>query len=347
MNRSLTRYQTILLIGVLIFSLSLVAIPLASGEHVTGLVTGLKIISPTNQIPAYVQPGGTVNIIYQINVSRTDQNVFIQVTILKGSTTVGSSVVLNIPPPSNSFTVTTPYTIPADTTPGTYDVRIRAKQPAGAGAWQQEVMEEDAVIVQSPSVDTSLTLSITPSSVVVGGPVTFTATLTRTDTNTGVAGATISFTVDGIPVGSATTDSNGVATLIYYSSTPGYHTVQASFAGGIPFNPSTSNTQTLHVIYNFIGFLPPLSLAGTDSGTSKAGSTIPVKFQLTDYYGNYISTAIAQIYVNSSYIGDFEYDLTNNQYIFNLSTRGFSTGNYTITVILDDGTQYSTTITLK
>jgi hypothetical protein len=183
--------------------------------------------------------------------------------------------------------------------------------------------------------------------------VTFTAILTRTDTSAGVAGATISFTVDGTPVGSATTDGNGVATLNYDPSglTPGFHTVQASFAGqtigGITFNPSTSNTQTLHVIYNFIGFLPPLSPAGTDSGTFKAGSTIPVKFQLTDYYGSYISNAVAKIYVDSSYIGDFRYDPTNNQYIFNLSTKGFSTGTHTITVILDDGTQYSTTITLK
>ena len=346
MNRSLTRYQTILLIGVLIFSLSLVAIPLASGET----VTGLKIISPTNQNPAHVYPGGTVNIIYQINVSRTDQDVHIQVTILNMTTEL--TVVLDISPPSNSFTWTTSYTIPADTTPGTYDVRIRAKQPTGA-AWQQVVMEEDAVIVQSPSVNTSLMLSITPGSVVVGGPVTFTATLTRTDTNTGVAGATISFTVDGIPVGWNTTNSYGVATLNCDSSglTPGFHTVQASFAGqtigGITFNPSTSNPQTLHVVYNFIGFLPPLSPAGEDSGTFKAGSTIPVKFQLTDYYGNYISNAIAKIYVDSSYIGDFRYDPTNNQYIFNLSTGGFSTGTHTITVILDDGTQYSTTITLN
>jgi hypothetical protein len=339
-----------LLIGFLISSLSLVAIPLASGET----VTGLKIISPTNQIPASVQPGGTVNIIYQINVSRTDQIVLIQVTILKGSTTVGSSVVLKILPPSNSFSETTSYTIPADTTPGTYDVRVRAKQPVGEGKWQQEVMEQNAVIVQTPSVDTSLTLSITPSSVVVGsnGPVTFTATLIRADTNTGVAGATISFTVDGTPVRSATTDGNGVATLNYNPSglTPGFHTVQASFAGqtigGITFNPS-SDTQTLQVIYNFIGFLPPLEAEGTPSGTFKAGSTIPVKFQLTDYYGSYISNAIANIYVDSSYIGDFRYDLTNNQYIFNLSTEGMSTGAHKIMVTLDDKTTHSTTITLK
>jgi len=347
-----------LLIGFLISSLSLVAIPVASGET----VTGLTIISPTTDNPAYVQPGGAVNITYQITVNRTDQDVLIQVTILKGSVTVGNSVTSKIEKTlsSTTLTVITNYPIPENTNPGKYDVRVRAKQPVGGGNWQQEVTIPDAVIVQSPtSVDTSLVLSIAPSSVVVGssGPVVFYATLTRTDTGAGVEGATISFTVDEAVVGSATTNASGVATLNYNPSalTPGSHTVQASFAGqtidGITFNLSTSNTQTLQVIYNFIGFLPPLG-----SGTFKAGSTIPVKFQLTDYYGNYISTATAQISVDSnagtssgsSNNGNyFRYDPTNNQYIFNLSTKGMSPGTYTITVTLDDGTTHSTMITLK
>jgi hypothetical protein len=187
--------------------------------------------------------------------------------------------------------------------------------------------------------------------------VTFTATLTRTDTNTGVAGATISFTVDGSTVGSAITNPSGVATFNYNPSalTPGSHTVQASFAGQtigeITFNPSTSNTQTLQVIYNFIGFLPPLG-----SGTFKAGRTIPVKFQLTDAKGNYISTATAQIWVDSNSGTSsgssnnenyFRYDPTNNQYIFDLSTKDLQPGTYTIKVTLDDGTVHAIEIKLK
>jgi hypothetical protein len=137
--------------------------------------------------------------------------------------------------------------------------------------------------------------------------------------------------------------------------------VQAFFDGqiihGTYFKPSTSNTQTLQVTsYNFIGFLKPLEAEGTPSGTFKAGSTIPVKFQLTGAQGNYISTATAQIWVDSNPGASsgssnnenyFRYDSTNNQYIFNLSTKGMSPGTHTITVTLDDGTTHSTTITLK
>jgi hypothetical protein len=118
---------------------------------------------------------------------------------------------------------------------------------------------------------------------------------------------------------------------------------------------TATKTTIVTAIYSFSGFLPPLGPGPTQF---KTGSTIPVKFQLTDYYGNYISTAVAQIWVvsltnpgtssSSSNNGNyFRYDPTNNQYIFNLSTKGMSPGTYKIFVTLDDGTTYSTSITLK
>ncbi|WP_304329255.1 PxKF domain-containing protein [Candidatus Culexarchaeum yellowstonense] len=119
-------------------------------------------------------------------------------------------------------------------------------------------------------------------------------------------------------------------------------------------NTATKKT-IVTAIYSFSGFLPPLGPGPTQF---KTGSTIPVKFQLTDYSGNYISTAVAQIWVvsltnpgtssGSSNNGNyFRYDPTNNQYIFNLSTKGMSPGTYKIFVTLDDGTTYSISITLK
>ena len=87
------------------------------------------------------------------------------------------------------------------------------------------------------NVPTTLVLnSVTPNSVMLGSgaPVTFQATLTRDDTSAGVVGATITFTVDGSSVGTATTEGSGVATFSTYSPsalTPGSHNVQASFAG--------------------------------------------------------------------------------------------------------------------
>jgi hypothetical protein len=121
--------------------------------------------------------------------------------------------------------------------------------------------------------------------------------------------------------------------------------------------------ETIHynVVYDFGGFLQPLS----KGGTYKAGSTIPVKFQLKDVSGKYISNAIATMMyakINNNVVDNeveaistsatssgnqFRYDSTANQYIFNLSTKGMATGTYQITITLNDGTTYSAQFSLK
>jgi hypothetical protein len=103
-----------------------------------------------------------------------------------------------------------------------------------------------------------------------------------------------------------------------------------------------------------VGFLPPL----VQGGNYQQGSTIPVKFQLTDANGNFISTATAQIWIDgtsnpgspsgSSNNGNyFRFDPWSNTYIFNLSTRSPSSSQHTIIVTLDDGTSHSITINLS
>jgi hypothetical protein len=67
----------------------------------------------------------------------------------------------------------------------------------------------------------------------VGQTVSLSATITRDDA-TKLGGATLTFAIDGTSVGSATTDTNGVATLSYTipsSLTTGKHTLTATFAG--------------------------------------------------------------------------------------------------------------------
>ncbi|OAS82472.1 MULTISPECIES: PxKF domain-containing protein [Metabacillus] len=102
------------------------------------------------------------------------------------------------------------------------------------------------------------------------------------------------------------------------------------------------------------GILAPVK---TDESRSyKAGSTLPVKFQLTDKAGNYLTGATAKIYVEdssgistSAAVEDhqFRYDSTENQYIFNLSTKSMSLGKYKIRVDVGDRTIYSFQIILK
>ena len=110
-------------------------------------------------------------------------------------------------------------------------------------------------------------------------------------------------------------------------------------------------TQIVTAQYNFIGLFKPIA-----DKEFKQGSTIPVKFQLTDANNNYISTSIATLLVDgnpavssgSSNTGNnFRYDTVDNQYIFNLSTKGLTIGNHVLRVVLDDGTVHDFTIKLK
>ncbi|CEG29338.1 PxKF domain-containing protein [Bacillus sp. B-jedd] len=117
------------------------------------------------------------------------------------------------------------------------------------------------------------------------------------------------------------------------------------------------------VEYNFGGILQPINKDG--KSIFKAGSTVPVKFQLKDANGNFVSISEAKIYfdkVSNLVTGNeqeavstsaattgnlFRYDAKDNQYIFNLSTKGLPTGTYQITIKLDDGKFYSVEISLK
>jgi hypothetical protein len=120
---------------------------------------------------------------------------------------------------------------------------------------------------------------------------------------------------------------------------------------------------TCYVTYGFGGFLEPINNDG--SSIFKLGSTVPVKFQLKDAQGNFISTAVAKIYVtkiSNAVLGDemepvstsaattgnlFRYDSTSNQYIFNLGTKTLSKGTWQIKAVLDDGTSKTVLISLK
>lgn len=58
-------------------------------------------------------------------------------------------------------------------------------------------------------------------------------------------------------------------------------------------NGSVMRSWTWKVIYNFDDFLPPIN---TDvSSVFKLGSIVPIKFQLRDANGNYITSAVARL----------------------------------------------------
>jgi hypothetical protein len=178
---------------------------------------------------------------------------------------------------------------------------------------------------------------------------TLTLNFGATDALSGVA--TMQATLNGAPIVSGTT-----VTLTHLATNT--FTLTATDVAG----NSSTQTATFAVVYNFIGFLPPIQNDGT--GLFKLGSTVPVKFQLTDAHGTLVSTAVAHLTIQmisgstlvgtpidatasgNSDVGDlFRFDGT--QYIFNWSTKPVSTGTWQLQARLDDGTVHTVVMGTK
>ena len=132
-----------------------------------------------------------------------------------------------------------------------------------------------------------------------------------------------------------------------------------------------SETCSYSVNYGFSGFLQPINwtahqVMGTNASNFKAGSTVPVKFRLTDANGNPVQAGSAQwlphqkltstsqavdeaTYSDPATAGTlYKWDPTAQQYVYNWSTKGMSSGfYYKIGVKLDDGQTYYTYISLR
>lgn len=173
-------------------------------------------------------------------------------------------------------------------------------------------------------------------------------------TDTGVGVFSVTSTLDGVAISSPATLAFGQAQL-------GNHALVITaqdFAGN-----ATSTTLAYSVVYNFDGFFPPVKTDG--SGIYKQGRTLPVKFQLTDANGQFVSTAVAHLFVakiQDSIVGSdnvalstsaadsgntFRYDSTANQYIFNLDTGTLTPGTWQLKAMLDDGTNHTVVISIK
>lgn len=127
--------------------------------------------------------------------------------------------------------------------------------------------------------------------------------------------------------------------------------------GGSNYDSDAVLQGTLQVSSNYVtsGFLAPVQNAPTVN-VGKAGRTYPLKWQLQDANGQYISTlsAVQNMQVNSvacdTWSGDpstatstdatggtsLRYDSTSNQYVYNWQSPS-SAGCYVVTVTLDSG----------
>jgi len=175
-----------------------------------------------------------------------------------------------------------------------------------------------------------------------------TATCTATDSFSGVASCNVN----------VTGGTNGVGTFSYSAT--------ATDKAG---NTSAVLTGTFSVVYRFDGFLQPINDTAHQVGAStsifKAGSTVPVKFQLRNASGQLVQSTTAPVWLipvkgvamtapvdESVYNASadsgttYKYDASAQQYIYNWKTG--AGGNYwRIGVRLDDGQTYFVNIGLR
>jgi len=135
-----------------------------------------------------------------------------------------------------------------------------------------------------------------------------------------------------------------------------------TFTATDEFGNQSSKTASISVVYDFGSFLAPLNL----DKPIKLNRTVPVKFYLADFNGMLIpdtyATIMLQHFSDEAPIGDpiepevignddfgssFRYSVEEEQYIYNLSTKGLSIGTWQIIVNLDDGTVKTSLMELK
>ncbi len=166
--------------------------------------------------------------------------------------------------------------------------------------------------------------------------------------------------------GATAADIVDMDVTISHDAPPAYDTpgpVTVTFTAADDHANSSTCSAAISVEYGFGGFLQPVSLLKP----FKFGSTAPVKFQLTDANGVYVSTAHAELSLvqlsgvepfgdpidGTTNVPDsgniFRYDAANDLYIYNLATdRGdLSVGTWRLIVTLDDGTTHDIELKLK
>jgi hypothetical protein len=219
---------------------------------------------------------------------------------------------------------------------------------SASGSYTDSATVKDAVGNESvsTSVGTQVDadapgLSVTcPAAVLLNAPAVL-ATIAANDAESGLA-----------------TDPSGTQPID--TSTVGPKTTTATAIDNVGHVTTKSCTTEVH--YMFSGLLQPVNPDG--SSIFKLGSTVPVKFRLTDAQGVGIDTAVGNLTlakVSDNVDGTFVEAISTSAattgtlfrstgsggYIFNLSTKGLSTGTWALKVALDDGTEYRTHISLR
>ncbi|MGI9102170.1 MAG: PxKF domain-containing protein [Terriglobales bacterium] len=231
------------------------------------------------------------------------------------------------------------------------------------------------VVVSEESAGTDVSGTCTDNSGNVSAAAVATVKLDKTPPVVTVTGVNQGGTYPLGAVPSAGCDTydglSGVATVASLTVTGGTSngvgTFTASCGGATDVAGTTAPAKSAHysVSYMFGGFLAPLA-PGAWAGDFKLGSTIPVKWQLGNANGGFISSLSSVQSLQIAFSGDcgsysesgavdpgssgttgLRYDATGNQFVFNWQTRGLAAGCYSLVLKLDDGSVHSTAVNLR
>jgi hypothetical protein len=129
------------------------------------------------------------------------------------------------------------------------------------------------------------------------------------------------------------------ATLDTTKPGPATFTVGATSAGG-----SASATDRYAVVYSWSGVDRPF----VDGGSVRYGRNLPLRFSLSSYGGQSVSTAAASLWNGATKLGSFAYDPTSARYTLGFDTGALpGAGAYSLSVHLDDGTQHVLHLALR
>jgi Bacterial Ig-like domain (group 1). len=263
---------------------------------------------------------------------------------------------------ATSFNDPVTLTVPSDI--GAYTVQIKDTSGTGGGhgITSGPPLVINFTVSDCAPVCTELTTVLTVPDICVQlhqtTPVDLTATLTDQN-DAAVANQTVHFSVDGNPVGDATTNGSGVATISGFDVSGlsvGDHSVTATFDGidcvnGVKFD-ATNGSGNLGVTYGAITFQQPIN---ADGSSIFKGGTIPVKIVVHDGTGAIVSDAVANVFFQFGFatvIGDtseavstsapsnsnlMRWDPVAMQYVYNWDITGASVANGTYTIWIDLG----------
>jgi hypothetical protein len=191
----------------------------------------------------------------------------------------------------------------------------------------------------------ALTLPTLAASYAVNNPLTL--NFSASDALSGLAN--VAATLNGAPV------SSGSTVTLTHAGSNSFALTAVDIAGN-----TVTEVSTFNVLFNFGGFLPPVA----NNAVFKRGSTIPVKFRLTDGNGAHVAGVSAQLSLQllsngtptgtpidaaasgTSDAGNLFRD-DGTQYVYNLATSALPIGTWQLQVSLADGTVQTVLIGLK